>query len=314
MPEVKVMNYPFSVQWPKDSLFANAYVHDILTYRYNWHTTEYEIDIVLKGKAEYSSGGKLYTLGEDDLILVNPSVGHASLAKDENTLALVLRFSLSAFRSYLKPRTMYRFSCCSDQNSRSDTGFRRIRFYAAQFIKALFEDNMYSLLTAKGALELLLSSLCGFFPPEIIPAPGKEDESHREALQNIIKYIDVNYASKISLEELAKFSQYNRTYISTIFKDGIGMNFYDYLKGVRFQHANYELVSTRKNLTDIALDNGFPELKLYNSYFREIFHCTPAAYRENTGAGKIPLRYDQQNFYGIDNADVRKKLNEYLYL
>ena len=306
------MNYPFVVQWPKDNLFATAYVHDILTYRYNWHTSEYELDIVLKGKAKFSSGGKLYDLEEDDLLLINPSVGHASLAKDDVTLSLVLRFSVSAFRPYLKPGTMYHFSCCSDAGSRNREGFRRIRFFAAQMIEALFTENPYSFLTAKASLELLISTLCNFFPPETVSVPGREDETHREALQNILHYIDTNYSSKITLDELARFTQYNRTYISTIFRNGIGMNFYDYLKGVRFQHANYELVSTRKNLTDIALNNGFPELKLYNSYFREIFHCSPAEYRENLGTRKIPERYDQQNYYGMENADVREKIEAYL--
>lgn len=309
-----MMNYPFAVQWPKDNLFATAYVHDILTYRYNWHTSAYELDIILKGKAKFSSGGKLYDLEEDDLILVNPSVGHASLAKDDATLALVLRFSASAFRSWLKPGDIFSFDCISSHGQHGESGFRRIRLFAAQFIDALFTDNDYSLLTAKASLELLISTLCNCFPPETVSVPGKGDETHREALRNILKYIDDNYASKITLEELSRFSQYNRTYISTIFRNGIGMNFYDYLKGVRFQHANYELVSTGKNLTDIALDNGFPELKLYNGYFREIFHCSPAEYRENIGTRKIPLRYDQQNYYGIENKTVREKLSEYLRL
>jgi len=306
------MRYPYSVQWPRDNLYMNTYIHDVLGYRYNWHDTDYELDILVRGSAEFNVGGERHLLAEDDVILINPLVGHASFALEKDSLALVLHFSASAFRPYLDKGQTCRFTCASDPESRSAPGFRQLRFYTARIMEALMTEDAFSLLTAKGSLELLLSVLWHDFPPETVPEAAGQDESHQEALANILTYINANYASKITLEELAHFSQYNRTYISTIFHNGIGMNFSEYLMRIRLQHAVFDLGCTRKSLTDVALDNGFPELKLFNSRFRETFHLTPAEYRRRFTPDKQTRAYDQQNYFLPETPEIREKISEYL--
>jgi hypothetical protein len=49
---------------------------------------------------------------------------------------------------------------------------------------------------------------------------------------------------------LARFSLYNRTYVSTLFKNTIGINFYEYLTRIHIQKALLELSSTSKSLTE----------------------------------------------------------------
>ena len=138
------------------------------------------------------------------------------------------------------------------------------------------------------------------------------NEIHQQTLKNILKYVSENYAGKITLETLSGFSQYNRTYISTFFKKSMGMNFYEYLTRIRFQHAVFDLISTDKSLTDVALDNGFPDLKSFNQRFRATFQLSPAEYRPKITSSLKPDSLNHQNFYDMSHPDVKRKLEQYL--
>ena len=72
------------------------YIYWIGPYRYNWHE-ELEIMLILKGQVELSCGGVAYCLEEDDLIVIDSNVGHASLARSEGSIAMV-----SSGSSYLR--------------------------------------------------------------------------------------------------------------------------------------------------------------------------------------------------------------------
>ncbi len=58
-------------------------------------------------------------------------------------------------------------------------------------------------------------------------------------------------------------------------KQMVGINFHEYLTRVRFQHALNDLTYTRDNLTDIALKNGFPDLKTLTARFRSTSSALP---------------------------------------
>ena len=73
----------------------------------------------------------------------------------------------------------------------------------------------------------------------------------------LLTYVEEHYAEKLALEDLADYAQYNRTYVSTLFKQMVGINFHEYLTRVRFQHALNDLTYTKENLTDIALKTAF---------------------------------------------------------
>ena len=250
------MDGRYIMQWPRDGLDFTCYAHEIMNFRYNWHEQEYELNIVLKGSAEYCRGGSMHVLHEDDLILIDPAVGHASFALDQHTVALVLRFPAGAFRDFVKPEHLYSFpGCVCGEADRFAPRFNRIRFCAAALMTAAGQGGPYASLAARSALEMLLATLCTRCSPKVIPTLSKEDSLHRETIRRITEYVEANYADKITLEELSRISQYNRTYISTFFKNTMGMNFYEYLTRIRFQVSPEQTVKqiTQMNYLDPSL-------------------------------------------------------------
>lgn len=306
------MDAYYAMQWPRENLFCTGYIHEVMNYRYNWHETEYELNILLHGRAEYCRDGETHLLEEDDLILIDPGVGHASFALESDTYALVLRVSASAFRALLPPGQGYSFHhFVTDASNRYRPEFNLLRYCAAQFLQSASQPGPICRLGAKASLELLVASLARDTRPRQLRTATEGDSLHQETIRRITQYVEENYASKITLEELSRFSQYNRTYISTFFKNTVGMNFYEYLTRVRFQHALYELTSTSKNLTEIAIDNGFPDLKSFNTRFYATFRRRPAEYRPLLAPDSAKVGLGQMYYRQMEEPAIREKLAAY---
>lgn len=133
----------YTAQWPKYDLYIECFVHSIMNFRYHWHQDDFELSILLHGKQYFCRGKENFCLEEDDVILVDANEGHASYGQETNTKALVLHFSSKALRQFLRKGEMYSFSqCCSDADTRDSLVYQRIRFYAAQIIRALSEGEI----------------------------------------------------------------------------------------------------------------------------------------------------------------------------
>ncbi len=300
----------YEMDLPRENIHLRCFAHNIMNYRYHWHPDEYELSIVLQGAQEYCRGTDTHSLSENDLILTAPGNGHASMRQQPGTRALVLHFPSSALKFLVKKGYIYQFpSCLSDESNRYEDRFCRIRFYASQIWQAIEKGGTYSQLSAKANLELLLITLFTEFDPQqfnLIP----EEDKRRSTMRLLLTYVEEHYTEKLSLEDLADYAQYNRTYISTLFKQMVGINFHEYLTRVRFQHALNDLTYTKENLTDIALKSGFPDLKTLTFRFRSTFQRTPAQYRAALKPDEV--LYDKVRQY-LDPEDVvlRRKLDEY---
>lgn len=90
----------------------------------------------------------------------------------------------------------------------------------------------------------------------------------------------------------------------------VGINFHEYLTRVRFQHALNDLTYTTESLTDIALKNGFPDLKTLTARFRSTLQRTPAEYRAALKPDEV-LYETQRQFLSPEDGVLRKKLEEY---
>lgn len=305
------MKAHFELHWPKDGTQLKCFVHRITNHRYHWHMDEYELRIMLAGKQEFCCGMDTILLEEDDVVLLAPGVGHASMGRSSDTCALVLRFTSNVFRPFVKKGSICSFpGCVSNKDNRYQEKFQKIRFYAASIYREVYKNSNYMYPTVRANLDLLLLSVISEFEAEkmnIVP----EDKDRQRMIRCLLNYVEEHYAEKITLEDLAKYSSYNRTYISTLFKTMVGINFHEYLTRVRFQHALEDLARSNDNLTDIALRNGFPDLKNYTLRFRKTMQRSPAEYRSQLPPGRI-MPSGEWNFLSLEEPQIEKKIRKYL--
>lgn len=88
-----------------------------------------------------------------------------------------------------------------------------------------------------------------------------------EIIKKAIQYISRNFATNISLEDVAKYVHLNSAYFSTLFKQSTGSSFKEYLNMVRVEESKRLLSNTNYSLIDIAVSTGFED----QSYFAKVF-------------------------------------------
>jgi two-component system response regulator YesN len=93
------------------------------------------------------------------------------------------------------------------------------------------------------------------------------------------EFIDSNYKDDISLNEISKYVSVSPQYFSTIFKEELGMNFVEYLRGKRVDVAK-ELLKTKKySVKEICYEVGYNDPNYFSRLFKKIVGVSPTEYK-----------------------------------
>ncbi len=108
----------------------------------------------------------------------------------------------------------------------------------------------------------------------------KYSKSNRIDLsQNLLAYINLHYAEKLTLNDLADHFHFNYNYLSVFFTTQMNENFSDYLNRVRIQHACQLLEDSRQNISEISYAVGYNDISYFSRVFKKITSKTPSQYR-----------------------------------
>lgn len=94
-----------------------------------------------------------------------------------------------------------------------------------------------------------------------------------------ILYIEKNYATDISLHDLAEKFNYSSNYFSTLFKNETGENLVSYVNRIRLSRAEEMIRTTRWNNYEIADRVGIHDYKYFNRLFKKKHGCSVSEYR-----------------------------------
>lgn len=97
-------------------------------------------------------------------------------------------------------------------------------------------------------------------------------------MKHVLEYIESNYASPITLEQLSGAASMTPKYFCRFFLEMTHKTPIDYLNYQRIEHACYQLVTTDKSVTDIAYSCGFNDLSYFIKTFRKYKGMTPGKY------------------------------------
>ena len=85
---------------------------------------------------------------------------------------------------------------------------------------------------------------------------------------------------RLKLSDVALQAGTNRTYLSNYFNHTLNTTFYDYVNGLRLDHAEQLLLQSSDSQTLIAEQSGFNSLSTFRRQFYQRHHCTPDAFRQ----------------------------------
>lgn len=303
--------YLFEYHQLEDQLFLTEYIYEIGTFHYNWHK-DLEILVVLKGEVEVCAGNRLYLLKEDDMIMINSNEGHATFSKTPESIAFLFRMNPDFLEQYIPDYRYVRFEFATDEISRYQACYTAMRRYMAEMMIAQIDEQGVDELLFRSAFYGLLNLLTKQFS-------RREDknllgvEKKPEDLSQILRYIEEHYKEKLTLDGVAEHFGYNSSYFSQMFRASVGINFYEFLTRRRLREAVRELDRTDKKILNISNDTGFPNLKSFNTRFKELFGRTPTQYRESLKNVRVRDSVNYVKHYiGLDDEEIRRKLQAYL--
>ena len=101
-----------------------------------------------------------------------------------------------------------------------------------------------------------------------------------EQIKKAITFIHENYASRITLADLARYMNMNPQYFCRFFKSNAGKTPMEYLKGYRLRQACRLLQETDASILDISMQTGFESPSYFIREFRLRYGTTPGKYRK----------------------------------
>lgn len=263
-----------------------------------------ELFYVLTGELKIQIDKSTFLMRQGDILLVNANKRHMV---NGNSELLGARFEIDfhLLAEYMESMQLL-FWCNSvaDKNA----AYAELREALDKILNRYFEKDEKSALDLQAlyfqATHILTSN---FLVHANDMRLNLNDSQDRLRVRQIQSYIQANYQSQISLNELAKQLYLSNAYLSKYVKKHMGLTFMEYLNNVRLFHAVDELLYSDKNMTHIALDNGFPTSAAFTKAFRDVYREAPSEYRKKMKALQKP--HDTQQRLMEDEAErIRKYL------
>ncbi len=235
-----------------------------------------EVLFVLEGDLLVQMNDHSFTLHPEDVILLSQGSGYSFRADAD---VIICRAVFSGSFLYQRLAGEIPVFICNSALDRSRS-YQELRDVFFELTENRMHDRRQSACMEESLLLKLLHYLLLNYQAE-----GKEklqtksDAEDSLRFQKIIQYIHANYQNDISLSDLAESMFVSTSTLSRLFKKYAGVYYADFLSRIRLQHAVEDLVYSKKNLTRIAVDNGFSGSSTFNRIFKKQYGMSPSEYR-----------------------------------
>ncbi|MDQ6423456.1 AraC family transcriptional regulator [Paenibacillus sp. LHD-117] len=237
--------------------------------------------------------GDIFVLNKGDLVRVNGSKENATLA---------VKFPESEYQEAFSP---FKLNIPLSMVYKKD-GYELVRNCMAYLYVEMMYPGDGSDYMVEGYSKRLIGLLYRYL--------GRADEREQahaasDKVKEIVSYINVNYAEKLSLDEIAEKFYSSKYYLAHSFKKQLGISIGNYIKEVRLFHSIRMLESTSDKIVTIALATGFPNVRSFNEAFKTTYKLTPAEFREERQTSAVRNREN-----GALSQDVLALLSPYVPL
>ncbi len=120
--------------------------------------------------------------------------------------------------------------------------------------------------------------------PELIMLPKSVDN---HIINSVIGFVATHYGQPVGLAEAAEFIEVSESHLSRLFKEETGLNFLQYLNAWRVNRATEMMMDPRRNISEVALECGFPSPGYFAKIFKRFTGLTPSQYRDKKSSLKI---------------------------
>lgn len=289
MPQIDETGLQGSPNFP-----VAIYLDDVTNNYVNWHWhKEFEIGFVTDGTVNVGCGNRKYRLKTGDIFFVNSNVLHSMYNDDSphNSVFKSITFDGSVIAGDKDSifYTKYLLPILSNNNLRdytlrpNDNNYPRLLSLISNIWDAVYSETPDYEIIVRNELSNIFRILI-HLPENIIYDHNDNNYNYvqENRVQLILNYIHSHYREKIMLEDLAQVASVSKTEAMRSFRSIIGQSPIKYLKNYKLQNAAYMIRNTNYSIGQICELCGFDDNSYFSKSFKEMYHCTPLAYREKS--------------------------------
>lgn len=241
----------------------------------------FEISLILEGDGIYHTVYGDQSIERNNIFVFSSNEPHCITKIGENGLKLInLHFSRqfiieNSFFDKNYPNIFYNHS--KEFNPKINNS-ELINKCISDIKNELNTKNIAYQSVIKSYLELIFIELMrthSYLPNE------KVSDNIGTKIFESIDYIDKNFDTSITLEDIAKMSGITPNYFSKLFKDYININLWDYITAKRVEKAKKMInEKTDETMLSIAISCGFNNTANFNRAFKAHTGLTPSEFKK----------------------------------
>ena len=248
---------------------------------------EFEFLVLNKGRGKIFIDDVEYEINEGDAVFINSGALHVGVSIDENNAEFfAIVFAPEMFGSFGDDVIMNKYVLPVMDKM---VGFQSIYSIDIPWQQSVIEflrdiHEIYRL--AKPCYELRIKAmlmeawqLC--FENSVNVQKGVVADRSVEDMKKVFAYINKEYASQLSLEDMASQINMSRGYFCRRFSEIMHMTPFEYLMQVRIENSCRMLREGKLTVGEIALECGFNSFSYFSKTFKRFTGYTPSKYQKN---------------------------------
>ena len=249
------------------------YDHDTFTDQFHTHTF-YELVFYIKGDVDYLNENIVIRPSPNMVTWTKPGTMHsARLLSPSQYERYVVYFSERFFdiNGQITPLTDFINNSTGNHMVLSEKTFGQLLTLLKKACEISETDQPYTELVLKAIWVEI------FYMLNSQKAKIQEGQAMTEAMAEVKRYIDANYASITSVSQIADHFFYSREHLSRKFMQAFNISVAHYLSRCRITES-LTLLKTM-SVADAAYTVGFQSQSAYIKAFKKYMYCLPSEYK-----------------------------------
>lgn len=246
----------------------------------NYHSHDYlELAFMMSGEGKYHIENEVIDVREGDLLILNPGVKHEAVRDVERSVPTTEFFvgvsdlKLPGFEENYLPIPKVGHVLHTSGELRQ----RIMRICTAMDAEnTTYYEGKYFMLKSYVMQLILLIIREECQPPKKLEGYSFESVNKKYVVEQIINYLEENYASKISLDQIAGNMYLSPFYISKIFKSETGDTPIRHLINIRLERAMELLKEGAGSIQQIAAAVGYDDAYHFSKLFKKKYGISPS--------------------------------------
>lgn len=243
------------------------------SYPYHVHKDETELIYFSNGKADYQINLEIFHVQKGDLLIVNKGCIHSITSAQDHPISCwtcsMKDFELANENPLFLSVNKKPFIHAGNHEQMIAEIFKELEYFSqsnAQYATTICNE--------------LTSALATLYYHIYKSAKNESIVKKANFAQDILFYINENYAQKITIHDLSHHFHISSDHISHTFKEVYGISPINYVIDRRISEAKWMLINTKDSLASISLQVGYENTTHFTNLFIKRVGYRPLEYRE----------------------------------